>query len=165
MAITLVLTIISLIMFCFGMYCLLSDTVPAPGFISVKFMKGFIGYCLYRGLTNAAFFGSIFVFYYRVHNIDDFVTQSGSYEIRWLGIAFIIIWSINVVLRFIIPDFLMPPHGLIFLGVVCIIVFVLTKALANRVDMYLNCEGGNRRIGDMGPVQFMDFVVSLFKRR
>ena len=165
MAICIVLAAISLIMFGFGMFCLLSNTVPTPGILSAKFMKGFIGYCVYRGLTNAAVFISVFVFYFRVHNIDDFVTQTGSYEIRWLGFAFIGIWVINVLLKFFIPGFLMPPHGLVFLGIVCEIVFMLDKALANKVDMYMNLEGGNRRLGDMTPVQFFDFVAYLFRRK
>jgi len=163
MAITLILTVIFLAMFVFGMYCLLSSTVPKVGFISVKFMKEFIGYCVYRGLTNAATCLAIFIFYFRSHNIDDLVTQTGAYEFRWLGFAFVGIWVVNVILKFLIPDFLMPPHGLLFLGVLNIILYRLDKELANRVDMYFNSEGGNRRLGDMGPLQFMDFVAHLFR--
>ena len=165
LAVTLILTVLFLAMFVFGMYCLMSSTVPQAGFISVKFMKGFIGYCVYRGPTNAAVCLCLFVFYFRVHNIDDLVTQTGSYELRWLAIAFAVIWVVNVILKFLIPDFLMPPHILLCVAVLCAILFKLDKELANRVDMYFNCEGGNRRLGDMGPVQFMDFVVHLFKPR
>ena len=164
LAITLILAILSLLFFAFGMYCLLSNTVPTAGFISEKFMKAFIGYCVYRGLTNVAMFMSIFVFYFRVHNIDDLITQPGSYELRYLGVAFIAIWAINLVLTFFIPNFLMPPHGLVFLGVLCVLLSTMIFLLANKVDMYLNCEGGNRKIGDMSPVQFLDFIASLFKK-
>lgn len=165
MAVTLVLTVLFLIMFIASLYCLVTDTIPQIGEISTKFMKTLVGYGVYRGLTNAAFFFSIFVFYFRVHNIDDFITQTGAYEIRWLGIAFIVIWAINVVLTFFIPNFLMPPHGMVFLGVLCIIIFIIVKLIANKVDMYLNSGeyGGSRRIGDMTPVQFFDFIAHLFK--
>ena len=56
LAITLILAILSLLMFGFGMFCLMSNTVPTAGFISEKFMKALIGYCVYRGLTNVAMF-------------------------------------------------------------------------------------------------------------
>lgn len=165
MAVTLVLTVLFIVMFVCSLYCFVTDTIPQIGEISQKFMKSLVGYGVYRGLTNAAFFFAIFVFYFRVHNIDDFVTQTGAYEIRWLGIVFIIIWAANVVLRFFIPNFLMPPHGLVFLGVICELVFIFVKLLANKVDMYLNSGeyGGSRRLGDMTPLQFFDFIAHLFK--
>ncbi|SCW42652.1 hypothetical protein SAMN02910456_01045 [Ruminococcaceae bacterium YRB3002] len=165
MAISLVLTVIFLALFVFGVYCIITTTVPTPGPVSAKFMTAFIGYCANRGLVYAAMCLAIFIFCFRVHNIDDFVTQSGSYEIRWLGFVFIGIWVINLVLRFFIPGMLFPPYGLLFLGVICVLLFKLDNMLANKVDMYMNSEGTHRRLGDMGPVQFLDFVAHLFKQR
>ena len=163
MGITLVLTVLFLVMFGFGIYCLVTDTIPVVGSVSTKFMQTFISFCIYRGLTNAAICFAIFIFYFRVHNIDDFVTQSGSYEIRWLAFAFLGIWVVNVILRIFIPDAFMPPHALVFLAIICFLVFKLDNMLANKVDMYINSEGGSRRLGDMGVVEFLDFVAKLFK--
>lgn len=164
MGLMLALTILFVIMFAFGLYCTLSQTVPSPGFLSEGFMTGFIRYCTHRGITNALFCFATFVFYFRVHNIDDFFTQQGSYEIRWLGLSYIGIWVANVIARFFIDGLMFPPHLFVFLGVVCVIIFALVRALSSRVDMYLNSNGGNRRIGDMTPIQFIDFIASLFRK-
>ena len=164
MAFTIALTILFVIMFAFGLFCTLTQTIPSAGFISEGFMTGFVRYCTQRGITNALFCAATFTFFFRVHNIDDFFTQQGSYEMRWLGLSYIGIWAANVVMRFFVDDLMFPPHLFVFLGVVCVIVFALVRALANRVDMYLNINGGNRRIGDMTPLQFIDFIAGLFRK-
>ena len=164
LAFTLTLTILFFIMFVLGLYCTLTGTIPQVGSLSEGFMNSFIHYCAYRCLTHCIVFLVTFIFFFRVHNIDDFVTQSGSYEMRWLGISYISIWLINVLLKFLIPEILVAPHALAVLGVLCILIFVLVNRLANRVDMYLNTDGGHRRLGDMGPLQFMEFMFSLFKQ-
>ena len=164
MAFMIVLTILFSIMFVFGLYCTLTQTVPSGSFLSEGFMKGFIKYCTQRGITNAMFCAATFTFYFRVHNIDDLFTQSGSYEMRWLGMTYIGIWALNIVARFFVDGLMFPPHLFVFLGVVCIILFAMIKALSSRVDMYLNTDGGHRRIGDMTPFQFIEFIASLFKK-
>ena len=153
-----------MIMFAFGLFCTLTQTVPSAGFISEGFMTGFIRYCTQRGLPNALFCLATFVFFFRVHNIDDFFTQQGSYEMRWLGLTYIGIWALNVVLRFFVDGLMFPPHVYVLFGVICIIIFAIVRALSNRVDMYLNTDGGTRRIGDMSPLQFIDFIASLFRK-
>ena len=163
LVITAILTVLFIAMFIVGMFCLLSGTVPSAGFVSHKVVEGFIRYCANRGLSNAAVCAAIFVYAFRVHSIDDLICQTGAYEIRWLGLAFIGIWAANLILRFFIPNMMMPPHGLVFLGVVCFLIHIPIKLLANKVDMYLNLNGTNRRIGDMTPLQFFDFLGYLFK--
>ena len=164
MGLMIFLTILFIIMFAFGLYCTLTQTVPSNSFLSEGFMTGFIKYCTQRGLTNAMFCVATFIFYFRVHNIDDFFTQTGSYEMRWLGLSYIGIWALNIVARFFVDGLMFPPHLFVFLGVVCIIIFAIVKSLSSRVDMYLNSEGGSRRIGDMTPLQFLDFIASLFRK-
>ncbi len=158
LVVTAILTVLFIAMFIFGMFCLLSGTVPSAGFVSHKVVEGFIRYC-----ANAAICIAIFVYAFRVHSIDDLICQTGAYEIRWLGLAFIGIWAAHIILRFFIPNMMFPPHGLVFLGVVCFLIHIPIRILSNKVDMYLNLNGTNRRIGDMTPLQFFDFLAYLFK--
>ena len=165
MALFLVLFLLFLVMFAAGMYCLLTDTVPQVGQISDKFMNNLVNYGVYRGLTNALACLAVFVFYFRVHNIDDLITQSGSYELRWLGFAFIGIWAAHLILAIFVSGIKYPPNVLVFLGLLFVLLFKLVNILANRVDMYLNCEGGNRRLGDLGPIQFIELMIRMFKKQ
>ena len=159
------LTLLFLVMFGFGMFCLLSDTLPQAGFVSDKFMAGLVNYGVFRGLTNALACLAVFIFNYRVHNIDDLVTQAGSYELRWLGIAFVGIWAGHLLLAFFVPGVKYPPNVLVFLGVLCLLLFKLVNTLASRVDMYLNSEGGHSRLGDLGPIQFIELMMQIFKKK
>jgi len=165
MVLFIVLTVLFLAMFCFGMFCLMSDTLPHVGFISDKFMLRLVDYGIYRGLTNALACLAVFIFYFRVHNIDDLVTQAGSYELRWLGITFVGIWAGHLLLAFFVPGVKYPPNVLVFLGVLCVLLFKLVNILASRVDMYLNSEGGHRRLGDLGPIQFIELMIQMFSKK
>ena len=164
-AFNLMMTILFAVIFLFGLYCTLTDTVPVVGSLSGSFMAGFIRFGTYRGASYVLVFLTFLIFFIRVHNIDDLVTQAGSYELRWVGMTLIGIWALNVVMRFVIPNMPFPPVSVFILGVIFILLFMLDKILSSKVDMYLNSNGGNTRLGDLGPLQFLELMAQIFKQQ